>query len=124
MIYQETGIDFKNNHYTLLEATELAKKHNIKVEKHFTVGHIIDAFFETFCEEKLIQPTFLCGHPVEISPLTKIDPSDPRFVQRFELYIGGHEFANRFPCQYCSNMYCVRYTVSSLYFFIIYYPHS
>ena len=96
MIYQETGIDFKNNHYTLLEATELAKKHNIKVEKHFTVGHIIDAFFETFCEEKLIQPTFLCGHPVEISPLTKIDPSDPRFVQRFELYIGGHEFANAY----------------------------
>ena len=90
MIYQETGIDFKNNHYTLLEATELAKKHNIKV------GHIIDAFFETFCEEKLIQPTFLCGHPVEISPLTKIDPSDPRFVQRFELYIGGHEFANAY----------------------------
>ena len=96
MIYQETGIDFKNNRYTLLEATELAKKHNIKVEKHFTVGHIIDAFFETFCEEKLIQPTFLCGHPVEISPLTKIDPSDPRFVQRFELYIGGHEFANAY----------------------------
>ena len=96
MIYQETGIDFKNNHYTLLEATELAKKHNIKVEKHFTVGHIIDAFFETFCEEKLIQPTFLCGHPVEISPLTKIDPSNPRFVQRFELYIGGHEFANAY----------------------------
>ena len=96
MIYQETGIDFKNNHYTLSEATELAKKHNIKVEKHFTVGHIIDAFFETFCEEKLIQPTFLCGHPVEISPLTKIDPSDPRFVQRFELYIGGHEFANAY----------------------------
>ena len=96
MIKEYVGIDFKNNHYTLDEAKELAAKHNIKVEKHFTVGHIIDAFFETYCEDKLIQPTFLCGHPVEISPLTKIDPEDPRFVQRFELYIGGHEFANAY----------------------------
>lgn len=96
MIKQETGVDFKNNHYTLEEAVALAKKHNVQVEKHFTVGHIIDAFFETYCEEKLVQPTFLCGHPVEISPLTKIDPEDPRFVQRFELYIGGHEFANAY----------------------------
>lgn len=96
MIKEYVGIDFKNNHYTLDEAKELAAKHNIKVEKHFTVGHIIDAFFETYCEDKLIQPTFLCGHPVEISPLTKIDPEDSRFVQRFELYIGGHEFANAY----------------------------
>ena len=96
MIKQETGVDFKNNHYTLEEAIALAKEHNVQVEKHFTVGHIIDAFFETYCEEKLVQPTFLCGHPVEISPLTKIDPADPRFVQRFELYIGGHEFANAY----------------------------
>ena len=96
MIKEYVGIDFKNNHYTLDEAKELAAKHNIKVEKHFTVGHIIDAFFETYCEDKLIQPTFLCGHPVEISPLTKIDSEDSRFVQRFELYIGGHEFANAY----------------------------
>jgi len=96
MIKEYVGIDFKNNHYTLEEAIELANKHGIKVEKHFTVGHIIDEFFETFCEDKLIQPTFLCGHPVEISPLTKIDPEDPRFVQRFELYIGGHEIANAY----------------------------
>ena len=68
----------------------------MEVEKHFTVGHIINAFFEEYCEEKLIQPTFLCGHPVEISPLTKKDPEDPRFVQRFELFIGGHEFANAY----------------------------
>ena len=96
MILQETGIDFKNNNYTLEEATALATERGIKVEKHYTVGHIIDAFFETFCEDKLIQPTFLCGHPVEISPLTKVDLDDPRFVQRFELYIGGHEFANAY----------------------------
>ena len=96
MILQETGIDFKKNHYTLEEAKALAEKHGVPVEKHFTVGHIINAFFEKFCEEKLIQPTFLCGHPVEISPLTKMDPEDHRFVQRFELYIGGHEFANAY----------------------------
>ena len=96
MIKEHVGIDFKGNNYTLEEATELANKHGIKVEKHYTVGHIIDAFFEVFCEDKLIQPTFLCGHPVEISPLTKVDPEDPRFVQRFELYIGGHEFANAY----------------------------
>lgn len=96
MIKEETGIDFKNNNYSLEEAIALAREKGVEVEKHFTVGHIINAFFEKFCEEKLIQPTFLCGHPVEISPLTKIDTTDPRFVQRFELYIGGHEFANAY----------------------------
>ena len=96
MIKEVTGVDFKGNNYSLDEAKALAEKHNIKVEPHFTVGHIINAFFETYCEDKLIQPTFLCGHPVEISPLTKIDTEDPRFVQRFELYIGGHEFANAY----------------------------
>ena len=96
MIKEVTGVDFKGNNYSLEEAKALAEKHNIKVEPHFTVGHIINAFFETYCEDKLIQPTFLCGHPVEISPLTKIDTEDPRFVQRFELYIGGHEFANAY----------------------------
>ncbi len=96
MIKEVVGVDFKSNNYTLEEAQALAKEHNIPLEKHFTVGHIINAFFETYCEDKLIQPTFLCGHPVEISPLTKKDPEDPRFVQRFELYIGGHEFANAY----------------------------
>ena len=96
MIKEVTGIDFKNNNYSLEEAKALAKERGVEVEPHFTVGHIINAFFETFCEDKLIQPTFLCGHPVEISPLTKKDPADPRFVQRFELYIGGHEFANAY----------------------------
>ncbi len=96
MILQETGIDFKGNNYTLDEAKELAKQHDVAVEPHFTTGHIINAFFEKFCEDKLIQPTFLCGHPVEISPLTKVDLTDPRFVQRFELFIGGHEFANAY----------------------------
>ena len=96
LIKEKTGIDFKANHYTLEEATALAKEKGIKVEPHFTVGHIINAFFEEFCEEDLIQPTFLCGHPIEISPLTKEDPEDPRFVQRFELYICGTEYGNAY----------------------------
>ena len=96
LIKEKTGVDFKTNNYTLEEAFELAKKHHVEVEPHFTVGHVINAFFETFCEESLIQPTFLMGHPIEISPLTKKDPEDPRFVQRFELFIGGHEFSNAY----------------------------
>ena len=96
LIKEKTGVDFKANNYTLEEAIEIAKKHNVPVEKHFTVGHVINAFFEEYCESSLIQPTFLCGHPIEISPLTKKDPEDPRFVQRFELFIGGKEFANAY----------------------------
>ncbi len=96
LIKEKTGVDFKANNYTLEEAFELAKKHHVEVEPHFTVGHVINAFFEAFCEESLIQPTFLMGHPIEISPLTKKDPEDPRFVQRFELFIGGHEFSNAY----------------------------
>ena len=94
-IMEKTGIDFKQK-MTLEEAKELAEKHDILVEDHFTVGHIINAFFEKYVEETLIQPTFLYGHPVEISPLTKKNPEDPRFVDRFELFIGGKEFANAY----------------------------
>ena len=96
VIKEQTGVDFKNNNYTLEEAIALAKEHNVPVEKHFTLGHIINAFFEEYGEKTLVQPTFLCGHPIEISPLTKKDPEDPRFVQRFELFIGGKEFANAY----------------------------
>ncbi len=96
LIKEKTGVDFKNNHYTLEEAKALAKEHNVPLEPHFEVGHIINAFFEEFCESTLIQPTFLMGHPIEISPLTKKDPKDPRFVERFELFIGGHEFSNAY----------------------------
>ena len=94
-IKEETGIDFKQQ-MTLEEASNLAKEHGIEVEKHFTVGHIINAFFEKYVEEKLIQPTFLYGHPVEISPLTRVNMEDSRFVDRFELFIGGKEFANAY----------------------------
>ena len=97
VIKEQTGVDFKNNDYTFEEAKALAEKHHVKVEpQFFTTGHIINAFFEEYGEKTLIQPTFLCDHPIEISPLTKKDPEDPRFVQRFELFIGGHEFANAY----------------------------
>ena len=94
-IKEQTGIDFWKD-ITLEEATELAKEHHVTVEKHFTVGHIINAFFEDFVEDTLIQPTFIYGHPVEVSPLAKKNANDPRFTDRFELFIVGREFANAF----------------------------
>ena len=95
-IKEKTGIDFKKE-MTIEQALELAKEHNIEVEAHQqSVGHIINLFFEKYVEETLIQPTFLYGHPVEISPLTKRNPEDPRFVDRFELFIAGKEFANAY----------------------------
>ena len=69
------------------EAHALAKAHRVPVEKHMTFGHILNAFFEQFVEETLIQPTFVMGHPVEISPLAKKNEQDPRFTDRFELFI-------------------------------------
>jgi len=95
-IKEQTGIDFKKE-MTVEEAMKLAEEHNIEVESHQeNVGHIINLFFEKYVEETLIQPTFLYGHPVEISPLTKANPEDSRFVDRFELFIGGKEFANAY----------------------------
>ena len=95
-IKEKTGIDFLKVK-TTDEALKLAKEHDIPVEKHQeNVGHIINLFFEKYVEETLIQPTFLYGHPIEISPLTKKNPDDPRFVDRFEMFIGGKEFCNAY----------------------------
>jgi lysyl-tRNA synthetase class 2 len=93
-IRAKTGINFFNP-ITLDEAKALAKQHNIDVQPHYQVGHIMNEFFETFVEETLIQPTFIYGHPVEISPLAK-QSKDPRFTERFELFIGAREYANAF----------------------------
>ncbi len=94
-IKEKTGIDFRN--ITQEEALKLATEHGIELAEHEkALGHIINLFFEKYVEETLIQPTFLYGHPVEISPLTKRNPVDPRFVDRFELFIGGKEFANAY----------------------------
>lgn len=95
-IKEKTGIDFKEE-MSLDEALKLAEEHNIPVEEHQkSFGHIVNLFFEKYVEETLIQPTFLYGHPIEISPLTKKNPDDPRFVDRFELFIAGKEFANAY----------------------------
>ena len=95
-ICEKTGIDFKKIN-DVNECLKLADEHHIELEEHEkTYGHIINAFFEKYVEETLIQPTFLYGHPIEISPLTKKNPEDPRFVDRFELFIGGKEFANAY----------------------------
>lgn len=81
---------------TLEEAKEVAKKHNIQFENHHQKGDILNLFFEEFVEEKLIQPTFLIDHPVDISPLSKRKPSEPDYTERFELFIVGREFANSY----------------------------
>ena len=95
-IKEQTGIDFTVD-MTVEEALKLAEEHDIEIEEHqHAVGHIMNLFFEKYVEETLIQPTFLYGHPVEISPLTKKNPKDPRFVDRFELFIAGKEFANAY----------------------------
>ena len=79
------------------DACTIAKEHGIEVEKkHNSVGHIINLFFEKYVEETLIQPTYVYGHPVEISPLAKKNPEDSRFADRYELFIDGKEYANAF----------------------------
>lgn len=95
-IKEQTGINFFE--ITDLDvALKLAKEHNIEVPKHEqSIGHIINLFFEEYVEKTLIQPTILYGHPIEISPLTKKNPKDPRFTDRFELFINGKEYANAY----------------------------
>ena len=94
-IKEAAGVDFWPE-MTDEEARELAKKHNVPVKDTMSYGHVVNEFFEHFVEEKLIQPTFVYGHPVAISPLAKKNPKDPRFTDRFELFIVGREHANAF----------------------------
>ena len=95
LIKEETGIDFFEK-YTDDEARALAKEHHVEIDDFATYGHVVNEFFEKFVEHKLIQPTFVYGHPVEISPLAKKNEEDPRFTDRFELFIAKHEYANAF----------------------------
>ena len=94
-IKEETGIDF-DQIKTDEEAKALAAEKHIAFEDHHKRGDIINLFFEEYCEEKMIQPTFIMDHPVEISPLTKKKPSDPSKVERFELYINTWEMCNAY----------------------------
>ena len=95
LIKEKTGIDFFQD-MSFEDAKKLAEEHDIEVEEHYGYGHIVNAFFEKYVEDTIIDPTFVYGHPIEISPLAKKDPKDPRFTQRFELFIAGSEYGNAF----------------------------
>ncbi|MFE5473879.1 lysine--tRNA ligase [Bacillus safensis] len=94
-VKEATGVDFWQE-MSAEEAKQHAADHGVEISKNMTVGHIINEFFEQKVEETLVQPTFIYGHPVEISPLAKKNPEDPRFTDRFELFIVRREHANAF----------------------------
>ena len=89
------GVDFEQIE-TLEQARAVAKEHHIQYEERHLKGDILNLFFDEFVEDKLIQPTFLIGHPVEISPLSKRMADKPDYTERFELFITGREFANAY----------------------------
>lgn len=95
LVKEATGVDFWQE-MTLEEARALADEKEVKYEQYWGIGHIINEFFEEFVEDTLIQPTFVYGHPVEVSPLAKKNPEDGRFTDRFELFIMAGEYANAF----------------------------
>ena len=95
-VREVTGVDFSKE-MSVEEALKLAEEHHVDVLPHQkTVGNIISLFFDQFCEDRIIDPTFVLGHPIEISPLAKKNPKDPRFTERFETLICGVEFNNAF----------------------------
>lgn len=94
-VKEYTGVDFWQQ-LTKEQAQALAKEHDVAIKPTMEVGHILNEFFEQKVEEELVQPTFIYGHPVEISPLAKKNPTDERFTDRFELFIVRREHANAF----------------------------
>ena len=94
-IKEETGVDFDAVE-TLEEARKIADEHHVAYEQRHKKGDIVNLFFDEFCEDKMIQPTFIMDHPIEISPLTKKKADDPTKVERFELYINGWEMCNAY----------------------------
>jgi len=94
-VSEATGVDFWQQ-MTDEEARAIGKEHGIELEDTMSYGQVINDLFEKYVEETLIQPTFVYGHPVEISPLAKKNEEYPRFTDRFELFIAGHEYANAY----------------------------
>ena len=94
-VKEYSGVDFATIE-TLEEARAVAKEKGVAFEERHKRGDILNLFFETFCEEHMIQPTFVTDHPIEISPLTKKKPNNPDYVERFELFIYGREMCNAY----------------------------
>lgn len=94
-IKEQIGVDFWQE-MTDEEARAIAKEHNVEVTEHMTFGHVVNEFFEAFVEDKLVQPTFVYGHPTAISPLARKNEEDGRFTDRFEFFIMGKEYGNAF----------------------------
>ena len=94
-VKQYAGVDFNEIH-TLEEARAAAKAHHVEYEERHGKGDILNLFFEEYCEEHMIQPTFVMDHPIEISPLTKMKPGHPDYVERFEFFMNGWEMANAY----------------------------
>src|SRR5574344_917957 len=95
LVKEKTGLDF-NQDLKVEDLVKYFKEKNIPMEKHWnSTGYFLNALFDEYCEAELIQPTFVYGHPIEISPLTK-KSKDPRFTERFELYVAGFELANAY----------------------------
>ena len=94
-VKQYAGVDFNEIH-TLEEARAAAKAHHVEYEERHKKGDILNLFFEEFCEEHMIQPTFIMDHPIEISPLTKKNPDKPGYVERFEMFMNGWEMCNAY----------------------------
>ena len=90
-----SGVDW-NEVKDLEQARALAKEHGVEYEERHKKGDILNLFFEKYAEEKMIQPTFVMDHPIEISPLTKKKPENPEYVERFEFFMNGWEMANAY----------------------------
>ncbi len=96
-VKERTGFDFRKKDLTFDEAKTFALEKGLEIEKHYTgTGHILNLLYEAYVEDTIEEPTFIYGHPTEISPLAKKNPEDPRFTDRFEIIIAGREYGNAF----------------------------